>query len=107
MQDPRSRVYNFSPYLQSVPDVKDFAFEKVGTFVKSSRDDVRPICLRVRITTEYSIEALHKLAIATKKKFGGSTSSLTGILSHIYFLISENKSVDTSSLSKNFSNSVE
>ncbi|KLO16780.1 Pet127-domain-containing protein [Schizopora paradoxa] len=88
MQDPRSRVYNFSPYLQTIPDVKDFAFEKVQTFVKSSRDD-----------------SLYRLAAANKRKFGGSTSSLTGILSHIYFLISGDKPVDTSSLSKHFATS--
>lgn len=40
LQDPRSRVYNFTPWLQRIPQVNDFAFERLTGFVKSSRDDV-------------------------------------------------------------------
>ena len=40
LQDPRSRVYNFSPYLENIPKVTDFAFERLVGFVKSSRDEV-------------------------------------------------------------------
>ena len=46
LQEPRSGVYNFTPWLQNIPDVNEFAFERLPPFVKSSRDNVRDIdCL--------------------------------------------------------------
>ncbi|KAF9468569.1 mitochondrial protein Pet127-domain-containing protein [Collybia nuda] len=85
LQDPRSRVYNFPPYLENIPKVNDFAFERLSGFIKSSRD-----------------EDLWDLAKRENRPFAGSTSSLTGILSQIYFLISGNRNVDTSVLSNVF-----
>ncbi|KAF9219174.1 Pet127-domain-containing protein [Gyrodon lividus] len=85
LQDPRSRVYNFSPWIESIPKVTDFAFERITGFVKSSKDT-----------------DLHTLAKRHKRPFAGSTSSLTGLLSHVYFLISGDKEVDTSTLSRAF-----
>ena len=41
LQEPRSGIYNFTPWLQNIPDVNDFAFERLPQFVKSSRDEVR------------------------------------------------------------------
>ena len=52
---------------------------------------------RLRITQD-----LWKIAKQHKRSFAGSTSSLTGLLSHCYFLISGDKEVDTSSLSRAF-----
>lgn len=43
VRDPRSRVYNFSPRLESIPQVKDFDFGRVAGFIKSSRDDVSTV----------------------------------------------------------------
>ncbi|KAF7346212.1 hypothetical protein MSAN_01848100 [Mycena sanguinolenta] len=86
LQDPRSRVYNFSPHLESLPKVTEFAFERLPGFIKSSRD-----------------EDLRGLAKRENRMFAGSTSSLTGMLSHCYFLMSEHKPVDISSLSQHFS----
>ena len=40
MRDPRSRVYNFSPLLEEIPKVTDFDFDRLPSFVKSSRDEV-------------------------------------------------------------------
>ena len=40
LQEPRSGVYNFTPWLQNIPDVNEFAFERLPPFVKSSRDEV-------------------------------------------------------------------
>ncbi|KAJ3815306.1 mitochondrial protein Pet127-domain-containing protein [Lentinula aff. lateritia] len=85
LRDPRSLVYNFSPALGIIPKVADFAFERLTGFIRSSRDD-----------------DLWALAKQEKRKFGGSTSSLSGMLCHIYFLLSGNKSVDTSPLSLDF-----
>lgn len=85
LQDPRSRVYNFSPWLEDIPKVNDFAFERVTGFVKSSQD-----C------------DLHTLAKKYNRPFAGSTSSLTGLLSHIYFLVSGDREIDLSPLSRAF-----
>ncbi|KAJ7780564.1 mitochondrial protein Pet127-domain-containing protein [Mycena maculata] len=85
LQDPRSRVYNFPPHLENIPKVTDFAFERLPGFIKSSRD-----------------EDLRTLAKRQNRLFAGSTSSLTGMLGHCYFLISEHKAVNISSLSQNF-----
>ncbi|KAF7299066.1 hypothetical protein MIND_00854900 [Mycena indigotica] len=87
LQDPRSRVYNFSPYLEHIPKVNDFTFEKLVGFVKSSKD-----------------EELQALAQREGRLFAGSTSSLSGMLCHIYFLISEHRPVDISSLGQAFEN---
>jgi len=43
LQDPRSRVYNFTPWLETIPKVNDFAFERVTGFIRSSQDNVRAI----------------------------------------------------------------
>ncbi|KAJ3972992.1 mitochondrial protein Pet127-domain-containing protein [Lentinula raphanica] len=85
LRDPRSRVYNFPPALGIIPKVVDFAFERLTGFIRSSRD-----------------EDLWTLAKQEKRKFGGSTSSLSGMLCHIYFLLSGNKTVDTNNLSLDF-----
>ncbi|PVG02139.1 Pet127-domain-containing protein [Serendipita vermifera] len=82
LRDPRSRVANFDEVLEKVPDIYDFDFGRIQPYVTSSKDD------------------------ATKregKKFTGSTSSLTSLLSHIFFLISNGREVDTSTLSSAFS----
>jgi hypothetical protein len=44
MRDPRSKVYNFTPWLEEIPRVTDFAFERLTGFVRSSRDEVT--CMR-------------------------------------------------------------
>lgn len=87
LQDPRSRVYNFPPHLENIPPVTDFAFERLPGFIKSSRD-----------------EDLRSLAERQNRMFAGSTSSLSGMLSHCYFLISEHKPVDITPLSQFFRN---
>lgn len=89
LQDPRSRVYNFTPWLQSVPSVDEFDFKRIPQFVPSSRDD-----------------ALFTLAKRQGRRFAGSTSSLTGVLGQCYFLISGEKEVDISILSDEFRNKV-
>ncbi|KAG9127472.1 hypothetical protein FRC07_013281 [Ceratobasidium sp. 392] len=85
LQDPHSRVYNFPPELQAMPAFTSFAYEKVNSFVTSSKD-----------------EELANLARRQGKKFIGSTSSVSMILAHIYFMISNWRDVDTSVLSASF-----
>ncbi|KAF8349333.1 mitochondrial protein Pet127-domain-containing protein [Amanita rubescens] len=85
LQDPRSRVYNYTPWLESIPKVTDFAFERLSGFTKSSCD-----------------EELLLLLKKENKMFASSTSSMTGMLGQIYFLLSGNKTVDTRTLSGSF-----
>jgi hypothetical protein len=33
-------VYNYSPWLEKIPSVTDFAFDRLTPFIKSSRDEV-------------------------------------------------------------------
>ncbi|KAI6009892.1 hypothetical protein EDC04DRAFT_840190 [Pisolithus marmoratus] len=40
LQDPRSRVYKITPWLEVIPKVNDFTFESVTGFVRSSQDNV-------------------------------------------------------------------
>ncbi|KAF9014572.1 Pet127-domain-containing protein [Hymenopellis radicata] len=85
LRDPNSGVYNFHPKVQTIPKVNDFAFERLPAFTKSSRD-----------------EELWALAKQEGRTFAGSTSSLSGMLVHIYFLLSNHRQVNLSSLTRVF-----
>ncbi|KAH7101600.1 Pet127-domain-containing protein [Auriculariales sp. MPI-PUGE-AT-0066] len=87
IRDPHSGVFNFTPYLQTVPDVREFDFNRLYPYVRSSEDDT-----------------MRKLAIREGKRYIGSSSSMTGALSHIYRLISGEKPVNLSSLTMAFAN---
>ncbi|KAG8883200.1 hypothetical protein FRB97_007022 [Tulasnella sp. 331] len=82
VQDPNSGAYNFPPQLQHIPSVKSFAFEKVSRFIRSSEDS-----------------ELWSMAIRNRRKFTGSTSSLTFIMTHLYCLMSRCRRVDISPMS--------
>lgn len=41
LQDPRSQVYGFTTWLEKIIPVKNFAFERLPSFLPSSRDQVR------------------------------------------------------------------
>ncbi|POR36019.1 mRNA degradation protein, mitochondrial [Tolypocladium paradoxum] len=71
MQDHRSRVFNFDPYLASIMPVDEFDFDALKTYITSSKD------VKLR-----QLSAKHGL------KYCGSTSSMTSILSHFHFLLS-------------------
>lgn len=85
LQDPRSRVYNFDPYLQTIMPVADFNFDALKEYITSSRDT-----------------ALQELAASHDKRYVGSSSSMTGILAHFHFLLSQWRSINTSMLSREF-----
>ncbi|OCH91240.1 Pet127-domain-containing protein [Obba rivulosa] len=87
LQDPRTSYYNFTSWLQSVPSVNEFAFDRIIPFITSSRDD-----------------DLRQIARREGCLFTGSTSSLTGMLSQIYLLMSQHKSFDVTPLSQHFHN---
>ncbi|KAJ2345833.1 hypothetical protein GGF43_005122, partial [Coemansia sp. RSA 2618] len=85
LQDPNSRVYNFDPYIRSITQPDEFDFDKLTPYITSSKDAT---------LTQYARER--------KKRFVGSTSSMSHVLSHIYFAISGGKQPDTSSMSMAF-----
>ena len=103
LQDPRSGIYNFDPLLQDIPDVNNFAFERLPEFVKSSRDKVaQTVSSAIYGSLMHGLQELRELAKREGKIFSGSTSSLTGMLSQVYFLISGLRKPDTSLLSLPF-----
>ncbi|EGR49555.1 uncharacterized protein TRIREDRAFT_60564, partial [Trichoderma reesei QM6a] len=71
MQDGRSHVYNFDPYLASIMPVKEFDFDALRRYVTSSKD-----------------VKLRQLSASYGMKYCGSTSSMTSILSHFHYLLS-------------------
>ncbi|KAL9601868.1 MAG: hypothetical protein Q9219_002220 [cf. Caloplaca sp. 3 TL-2023] len=85
LQDPRSRVYNFDPYLQTIMPVKEFDFNALKEYITSSRDT-----------------ALQGLAESYKKRYVGSSSSMTGVLAHFHFLLSQWRAINTKMLSREF-----
>lgn len=70
LQDPRTRVFNFNPYLKSIVSHKDFDFEKVQKFVSASKD-----------------KTLLQEAKEQNKKFYSSTSSMTLTLHQFYLFL--------------------
>ncbi|KAJ2521211.1 hypothetical protein H4217_001547 [Coemansia sp. RSA 1939] len=85
LQDPNSGVYNFYPYIRNITQPDEFDYDKLTPYITSSKDS-----------------ALMGYARKLKKRFVGSTSSMTHVLSHLYFLVSANKGPDLSSLSMAF-----
>ena len=85
LQDPRSRVFNFDPYLQTIMPVSEFDFNALKQYITSSRD-----------------KDLLATALETKKKYTGSTSSMTSALSHFHYLISQWRPINTGTLSQMF-----
>ncbi|KAE9374423.1 Pet127-domain-containing protein [Stipitochalara longipes BDJ] len=85
LQDPRSRVFNFDPYLQTIMPVSEFDFNALKKYITSSRD-----------TT------LLTKAKEEEKKYTGSTSSMTSALGHFHFLLSQWRPINTGILSQMF-----
>jgi Mitochondrial protein Pet127 len=85
LQDPRSRVYNFDPYLQKIMPVSEFDFKILKEYITSSRD-----------------KNLRSLALEHGKKYVGSSSSMTATLAQFHFLLSHWRDINTNVLSKGF-----
>ncbi|KAI5302061.1 hypothetical protein KEM56_001073 [Ascosphaera pollenicola] len=85
LQDPRSLVYNFDPYLGSIMPVKEFDFSALNEYITSSKD-----------------ETLRQYAKQEGQKYIGSSSSMTSVLSQFHFLLSNWREINTSSLSQGF-----
>ncbi|KAI0304363.1 mitochondrial protein Pet127-domain-containing protein [Multifurca ochricompacta] len=74
LQDPRSQVYTFTTWLENIIPVTNFAFERLPSFLPSSHD-----------------QDLYFVAQREGRKYAGSTSSMSGLLSQLYYLISGDK----------------
>ncbi|KAJ5491693.1 mitochondrial translation protein [Penicillium diatomitis] len=85
LRDPRSRVYNFDPYLGQIMPVTEFDFNALKEYITSSKDDT-----------------LRSHAIKEKKKYSGSSSSMTSVLSQFHYLLSAWRGIDTRTLSQGF-----
>lgn len=85
LQDPRTGVYNFDPYLEKIMPVDEFDFDALSEYKTSSKD-------------EDLLAMTRKLGV----KFTGSTSSMSGVLQHFHFLLSSHRTLNHSMLSKKF-----
>jgi hypothetical protein len=88
LQDPRSRVWNFDPYLGSLMPPSEFNYEALNRYVTSSEDVV-----------------LRDVALEHNKRYIGSTSSMSGVLIHLHFLISNFRPLNLDMLSRGFADS--
>ena len=85
LQDPRTGVYNFDPYLEKIMPVEEFDFDALSEYKTSSKDeDLLAITRRLGV------------------KYTGSTSSMSSVLQHFHFLLSAHRKLDHGMLSKNF-----
>ncbi|KAJ5279946.1 mitochondrial translation protein [Penicillium angulare] len=85
LRDPRSRVYNFDPYLGSIMPVTEFDFNTLKEYITSSKD-----------------MTLRDIAIKEGKKYAGSSSSMTSVLSQFHYLLSAWRGIDTRMVSQGF-----
>ncbi|GAC72395.1 hypothetical protein PANT_7d00077 [Moesziomyces antarcticus T-34] len=85
LRDPRSGIYNFDPRIKDILDVDLFDYAALPPYITSSKDP-----------------ELAKLTKQHAKKYCGSTSSMTSLLSQCYFLISGWRNPDTSGFSAPF-----
>lgn len=85
LQDRHSRVYNFDPYMEHIMPVEEFDFNALAEYKTSSKD-----------------KTLSELAKAHGKKYVGSTSSMTGTLSHFHYLLSGWRDLNLGMLSRQF-----
>ncbi|ERF69288.1 hypothetical protein EPUS_03992 [Endocarpon pusillum Z07020] len=86
LQDPRSRVYNFDPYLEKIMPVSEFDFKILKEYITSSRDGT-----------------LRSLALEHGKKYVGSSSSMTSTLAQLHFLLSQWREINTKVITRGFS----
>lgn len=70
LQDPRTRIYNFTPYLKKIVKYNDFNFKAIESFVNVSKD-----------------ETLLKVAIEQGKRYYSSTSSMTSVMTQFYLFL--------------------
>lgn len=85
LQDPRTGVFNFDPYLAKIMPVTEFDFDALKEYITSSRDEI-----------------LMAVTKQTKKKYTGSTSSMTATLAHFHFLLSSWREINLARISREY-----
>ncbi|KAI0146337.1 mitochondrial protein Pet127-domain-containing protein [Xylariaceae sp. FL1272] len=85
LQDPHTDVFNFDPYLSKIMPISEFDFNALKQYVTSSKDT-----------------NLISIAKENKKKYTGSTSSMTSMLSHFHYILSAFRPLNYSMLSRRF-----
>lgn len=85
LRDVRSGIYNFEPRIRNLYDVDLFDYSALPPYQTSSKD----------------VE-LAELVRRLSKRYSGSTSSMTALLSHIYFLVSAWKQPDLTGYTAGF-----
>ncbi|ETN40384.1 uncharacterized protein HMPREF1541_04661 [Cyphellophora europaea CBS 101466] len=85
LRDPRSRVYNFDPYLEKIMPVTEFNFDALNEYITSSDDG-----------------KLRGLALQNNQRYTGSSSSMTSTIAQFHFLISAFREINLDSLSRGF-----
>ncbi|KAG9817845.1 Pet127-domain-containing protein, partial [Aureobasidium melanogenum] len=85
LQDRRSKVYNFDPYLQKIMPVTEFDYDALTAYKTSSQD-----------------KSLSEYAKHHGKKYVGSTSSMTSTLTHFHYLLSSWRKINTDMFSRDF-----
>ncbi|KAI4723564.1 Pet127-domain-containing protein [Aureobasidium sp. EXF-10727] len=85
LQDRRSKVFNFDPYLQKIMPVTEFDYDALTAYQTSSKDNF-----------------LAEFAKKHGKKYVGSTSSMTSTLTHFHYLLSAWRKINTDMFSRDF-----
>ncbi|CAN9413890.1 unnamed protein product [Alternaria alternata] len=85
LQDPRTQVYNFDPYLEKIMPANEFDFDALSEYKTSSKDEDL-LALTRRIGT----------------KFTGSTSSMSSMLQHFHYILSNFRKLNHGMLSRQF-----
>jgi hypothetical protein len=85
LKDPRTEVYNFTPFLEKIMSIRDFDFDYIAKYVPSGKDS-----------------KLATLAQEKGKRFVGSSSSLTGVLTQFHHVLSHFRPPLTVDVSKHF-----
>ncbi|PVU90332.1 hypothetical protein BB561_004920 [Smittium simulii] len=85
MKDYKTNTLKHAPFIYKITQPKDFSYERLSPFIPPSKD-----------------QHLHELAGLHSKKYIASTSSISSVLSHLYFLISKWKAFDITNFSEQF-----
>lgn len=85
LRDRHTGIYNYDPHLRKVLDVDLFDYGALPPYLTSSRDP-----------------ELLEITEKQGKRYCGSTSSMTGLLSHCYYLLSRWKEPELSGFSPAF-----
>lgn len=99
LQDLRSRVYNFAPFLQKVTPMSQFDFNKVSAFVPANRDRI----LQKMAAKDNALLKSDRKKTRKSIKFYSLTLSMTGILSQLHFVLLGFRNPNMDLLSQHYS----